>query len=139
MNDRQDAKAFLQQFCSCMPKHFYSSLDARQRGLEYILGYLRRAEEEVNPGELARRLNVSTARIAALLNKLEGKGWIERCAAAEDGRRTVVKLTPAGAAYVEEKEEHLIEVTEMLIKKVGKEDLEEYIRILKKIAAALEG
>lgn len=138
MDNRQAAKEFLYEFCSCVPNSFYFSIDASQKGLGYILGYLRRVDEEVNPGDLARQLNVSTARIAALLKKLEQKGLVERCGSTRDARRTVVRLTPVGRAYVAEKEACLLDKIERLFEKVGQDELEHYVRISQKIARALE-
>ncbi len=61
-----------------MPKSFYNDLDAAKKGVTFILGYLVMSDSEVIAGDLSRKLNVSSARIAALLKKMEQGGLITR-------------------------------------------------------------
>lgn len=138
MGTRQTARKFLYEFCASMPGSFFFTIDATQKGYGYILGYLSKVNEAVNPSALARQLNVSTARISALLKKLENRGFIERIHSEKDARQTIVKITPAGISYIEEKENALLAIIERLLEKVGEADLEAYIRISKKMVAALE-
>ena len=138
MSKREDARKFLQKMRLCRPKPFYSKLDEGQRGIGFVLEYLREAKVEVIAGDLARELNVSTARIAALLRKMEKNGLIQRHAAQADARQTVVEITQAGMEYSDKIMEQLLEKTELLIEKVGKDDLDEFVRISRKIKKALE-
>ena len=88
-------------------------------------------------GDLARQMKVSTARIAALLRRLEEKGLVMRCRSKDDARRTVVKITAAGAEYTAEIREQILKKTELLFERVGREDLSEFLRISAKISEAL--
>jgi DNA-binding MarR family transcriptional regulator len=56
----------------------------------------------MSPGELARRENVRPPAISAVLASLERQQLIVRRPHPTDGRQSVVELTPAGAALVEE-------------------------------------
>ena len=47
-------------------------------------------------------------------------------------------ITPEGAAYAAREREQLLSRAELLIQKVGKRDLDELIRIFRKIKAALD-
>ena len=138
MNNREYAQEFCQKMRSCRPQPLYSKLDEGQRGTGFVLAYLREAKGEVIAGDLARELGVSTARIAALLRKMEKNGLIERRRSAADARQTVVALTEAGTEYTDKIMEQILEKTELLLERVGKEDLEEFIRISQKIKKALE-
>jgi len=55
---------------------------------------------EANPGRsqaaIGQALEIERARLARLLHVLEGRGWIERCAANGDGRSHSLYLTRAG-------------------------------------------
>jgi len=55
---------------------------------------------EANPGRsqavIGQALDIERARLARLLHGLEGRGWIERCAADGDGRSHSLHLTRAG-------------------------------------------
>ena len=94
---------------------------------------MQEARREVISGDLARELNVSTARIAALLRKMEKSRLIIRYRSAVDARQTVVEMTEEGNLYVNTMKEQMLQKMELLIEKVGKEDIEEFIRISHKI------
>ena len=138
MDRREEAKEILREMCSCTPRPLFHKVEEVDRGTGFVLAYLESTDKEVVAGDLARELHVSTARIAALLNKLEDKELIKRSRAAGDARRTVVEITPAGRAYMAEVKEQILEKVEILLEKVGKEDLKEFLRICAKITQALE-
>lgn len=139
MNHREEAKAFLREMCACTPKPLFHKMEEVDRGTGFVLAYLERSDGGVYAGDLAKELKVSTARIAALLNKLEEKGLVERSRSERDARRTVVKITPAGTAYTAGIREQVLEKLELLFDKVGEEDLKEFLRICAKITQALNG
>lgn len=134
----QVAQEFLYRLRSCRPRSFFGRVDEIQKGTGFILNYLDESEGEVAAGDLARELNVSTARIAALLKKMEKNGLITRSGSPADARKTIVALTPAGQAFLDERRREILGIAEILIEKVGKEDLDEFIRICEKIKEALE-
>ena len=78
MNTREEAIEFLQNQHSCRAKSFFGKIDESQKGIGFVLAYLRNSNGDVIAGDLARELNVSTARIAALLKKMEKSGYIKR-------------------------------------------------------------
>ena len=137
MSTRDEARELLLKIRSCRPRSFFGKVDESQRGTGFVLNYLRERDHEVVAGELARELGVSTARIAALLKTMEKNGLIVRQRSAEDARLTVVKITQAGGECYERMREQILEKIELLIEKVGKDDLEEFIRISNKIREAL--
>ncbi|MCH5204244.1 MAG: winged helix DNA-binding protein [Oscillospiraceae bacterium] len=138
MGAREDAQELLHKMRSCRPRTFFGKIDESRRGVGFVLVHLEKTDHEVIAGELARELNVSTARIAALLKTMEKNGLIIRERSAADARHTVVKITKAGTDYVERLREQILAETVMLIEKVGKAELEEFIRISNKIREALE-
>ena len=133
MNKREDAIEFLKELYSCIPRFLYSEIESTQRGFGFILSYLEQADREVNAGDLSKKLNVSTARIAALLKKMEKSGFITRRTSLEDARRTVVEITPAGITLVDKMREQTLSRIELLLEQVNREDLETYIRISHRI------
>lgn len=137
MSNREEAQAFLREMCSCTPKPLFHKVEEVDRGTGFVLAYLEGSDVEVFAGDLAKELKVSTARIAALLNRLEEKGLVERSRSANDARRTVVKITSKGTAYTAGIREQILDKVEILFDKVGKEDLKEFLRICAKITQAL--
>lgn len=138
MSTREDAKAFLDELYSNIPKSFYSKIEMTQRGFGFILDYLEQAEGEVVAGDFAKKMNVSTARVAVLLKKMEESGFVTRRTSSKDARRTVVEITPAGIAFVDDLKEQALSRVELLLEQVSKEDLDTYVRISRKISKAME-
>lgn len=138
MSTREDAQEMLHKLRACRSKSVFGKIDESQTGIGFVLIYLQESDHEVIAGELARELNVSTARIAALLRKMEKNGFIVRYRSAVDARQTVVQITQKGSAYVDKMKEQMLMKMELLIEKVGKEDMEEFIRISHKIKEAFD-
>ena len=138
MSTREEAQEMMQKFFACRPKSFFNKMDESQKGIGFVLVYLHKAQHKVIAGDLARELNVSTARIAALLRKMENDKLIVRHHSPLDARQTVVEITEKGSTYVNKMKEQMLMKTELLIDKVGKKDLEEFIRISHKIKEAFE-
>lgn len=83
----------------------YTKMTDANRGEGVLLGYLRRHDNEATPTELSIALNVSTARIAVLINKMEQKKLVERQKHPENKRNTIVRLLPEGKKLSEKQEE----------------------------------
>lgn len=138
MSTRKDAQEFMEKLYTSIPRFFYSELETTQRGFGFVLSYLEQADSEVNAGDLSKKLNVSTARIAALLKKMEQSGLITRRTSPKDARRTVVEITPSGIALVDGMREQTLHRMELLLAQVSKEDLETYIRISRQIKKVMD-
>ena len=67
-------------------------LSGPQLVLMHALGTL----GEVPMGRLAQEVHVSQATATSLVDRLQSKGLAARARSSEDGRRVLVKLTPAG-------------------------------------------
>lgn len=137
MNKRDEALELLGKIHACRPKALFGKIDESRKGIGFVLAYLCNADHEVIAGELARELGVSTARIAAILRNMEKNELIVRRRSSEDARQTVVKITRAGSKYAAELREQLLSKVELLIEKLGKQELEEFIRISNQIREAL--
>ncbi len=137
MSTREEAIELIGKIKSCRPKSFFSKIDNSSRGSGFILFYLIKVNHEVSAGELARALEVSTARIAVLLKSMEKNGLIERSRSASDSRQIVVKLTQAGIDTADQIKEQIIGKTMLLLDQIGKEKLDEFIRISNEIREVL--
>lgn len=137
MSTREEAIEWIGKISACRPKSFFSKIDSSSRGSGFILFYLMKANHEVLAGELAKKLGVSTARIAVLLKTMEKNGLIVRSHSASDARQTVVKLTQAGNDTAEQIKERIIEKTMLLLDQIGKERLDEFVRISNEIREVL--
>lgn len=99
----------------------------------FVLNYLRTHKEIIHPKELSEKMSVSTARIAALLNHMEEKYLIVRVQDPVDSRQTIVRLTAEGEALIEKTRTEVISHVASMLKMLGSEDAQAYIRIQEKI------
>jgi DNA-binding MarR family transcriptional regulator len=69
-----------------------------------VLATLRRGGQpyELTAGMLVRRTMVTTGAITNRIDRLAERGLVERSADADDRRKVIVRLTPAGLALVDE-------------------------------------
>lgn len=104
-------------------------LNESSQGELGVLGYLFFEKNNVLAGQLSDALNVSTARIANILNSLERKGFIKREEDALDKRKTIVVLTDNGKDFACNMRKKIINDISNIISEVGQEDIKEYIRI----------
>lgn len=108
-------------------------LDSGYKGMYVILRILKESEKAVVPGELARRMNVSTARIARALKTLEKKNYIRRESEKNDARKVIVLLTHDGEKALEERKAIVDAMIESLLKNLTEEETRTGFRLLKKM------
>lgn len=103
------------------------------RGEHFALNYLFTHDGRAQPKELSAGMDVSTARIAVLLNRLERKGFVARTADPEDNRRVIVTLLEPGRREVERTRAEVRDCVTGMLEQLGPEDAEACVRIYKKI------
>ena len=105
------------------------------QGEKMILRFLgNRKGEDVLPGDISEALGISSARVAAALNRLEDKGLILRSIDPEDRRRFIVTLTEEGVAETEKNAEVMKNRVIELLKELGDDDASEYVRLMGRVA-----
>lgn len=112
-------------------------LNEFNRGEIGVLGYLAFEKDEVTAGELSKKLNVTTARIASILNSLEAKDYIKRTEDNKDKRKTLVIVTKNGQALAKKAKKEIIDKITKVVDEIGEEDVKEYLRIALKIREIL--
>ena len=112
-------------------------LNEFNRGKIGVLGYLAFEKDEATAGELSEKLNVTTARIASILNSLEAKDYIKRTEDNKDKRKTLVVVTKKGKALAKKAKKEVIDKITKVINEIGEEEAKEYIRITLKIREIL--
>ena len=107
------------------------------RGEVFVLNYLMTHQNQAHPAEISRSMVVSTARIAALLSRLEEKQYISRASDPSDNRQVIVTLLPQGLALIQHIRSEVIAAVVRMLERLGPEDAREYIRIQKKILSGI--
>ena len=103
-------------------------------GENFILSYISEHEGNVIPSDISNAMGITSARIAAALNSLEGKGLISRRIDVEDRRRILIDLTDAGKEKVNNHFQMIMSYTTNMLQYLGEYDAKEYIRIMKRLA-----
>ncbi len=109
------------------------------KGEFFVLDYLEKHGGTAFPKDLSRKMQVSTARIAALLKHMEMKGWVTRAVDAQDNRQVIVSVTLAGRDEIEDKRKKALEDMVLLLEFLGPRDAEALLRIQKKVVKGFLG
>lgn len=99
------------------------------RGEMTLLKTLIDSKENVYPKDLMKKLDVTSARIASLLNQMERKEWIERETDKKDNRKTIIKITEKGKQIYLNKENEILDYIIKILKKLGPDDAQDYFRL----------
>lgn len=99
-----------------------------------VLIYLLDENDGASASEISQRFDINTSRVAAILNALSKKEYIERKSDPCDKRRIHVYITSKGRQYGEERRKDILEHVRRMLEQLGEEDAREHIRIMKKIS-----
>lgn len=111
--------------------HYDPGKRGHKEGIGFVLRYLYQQREPVSPGQIAEKMQTSLPRVTAVLNNMEEKNLIYREHSATDRRRVCVCLTEEGRRALEENREQKRRMAESFVERVGEEDAETFLRILK--------
>jgi MarR family transcriptional regulator, organic hydroperoxide resistance regulator len=112
---------------------FQKKVDDLSHGERRILGYLTFGKNGVPSGDLSDKLDLTTPRVASALNSLAEKGYIERNRDENDKRMVIVSITEAGKSFMMEEYNKLISMMQQTLERLGENDAQELIRIIKRI------
>ena len=139
MANRKDVDQAVELIEACRPVDLFSRLSKAETGAAAVLRILHRAGEAVSAGTLSQSMRVSTARVAALLKKLERQGLITRSPGAEDARLTLVRLTETGAEKIERMYQDYCGEVGRILDRVGMDRFREFIATAREIGAVMTG
>ena len=103
------------------------------QGESGVLLYLLNSNNNISQSDLSEKLDVSIARIVAIINTLQKKELIEKKIDANDKRKTIISITEAGKEIITQRKKQAIQFIENVIKELDEKEIEQYIAINKKI------
>lgn len=115
----------------------HEDVSAALRGEMAVLRLLSEEGCSLTAGDISRLLHMTTSRIAAVLNALEKKGLVLRSRDEADKRCVMVTLTEKGSALCAERRKRAIGDVANMLFKLGEEDAESFVRIMKRIQTIL--
>ncbi|MDR3329863.1 MAG: MarR family transcriptional regulator [Mycoplasmataceae bacterium] len=90
--------------------------------------------DKIMPSDIARSCHMTSARVASALKILEKKGFVERVNSKTDRRKVYVSITKAGMKEMKSRLGQLGERINHIFDKLTKQEADEFINILNKIA-----
>ena len=88
--------------------------------------------------QLAHRLSISNPAASKMLRGLEEKGYIRRLPDPEDRRITYIALSPEGSQILDRARRQADQLADNLVSRMGKEEMEELLRLCRKLADLME-
>ncbi|VEU80987.1 MarR family winged helix-turn-helix transcriptional regulator [Haploplasma axanthum] len=132
------AKDFIDEMHNLGQMKANRKINSTFAGERFIMQLLTMKKEDITPGDISNEMNISTARVAAILNSLESKGYIRREVNQVDRRKIIVKLTDKGEKYAKKIINTIVSDVAGLLSKLGQEDATELIRLTRKISSIME-
>ncbi|MCD8372917.1 MAG: MarR family transcriptional regulator [Clostridia bacterium] len=108
-------------------------LNDNLRGTYVILRAIKNSEGEVVAGDIAKKLGISTARVAVALNMLDQKGYIKKARCESDARKTDVSITEKGLEILEEWQKKICDEIGVMLDKLTEEEAEQLLDIMIKL------
>lgn len=134
MNFEEMAKIYMETVYQMRKRNAQKHLNDSMHGENFVLYFISKNEEKVIPSDISNEMGITSARVAAALNSLEGKGLIVRRIDADDRRRIIIELTDLGREQVQKKYQKIMNMATNMLQYLGEEDALELIRIMKKLA-----
>lgn len=128
------ANEFMEVMHRSRGKNVQKQVNDSLQGENFVLAYISEHEGNVIPSGISNAMGTTSARVAATLNSLEGKGLITRRIDVEDRRRILIDLTDAGREQVQKQNQMMMRFVTNMLQYLGEDDAKEYIRILKKLS-----
>jgi len=110
------------------------NINSSLHGEAFILHFIARRKDAVLPSDISRNMGVSSAMVAATLNRLESKGLITRQIDQNDRRRILVKTTQEGNDLADKHYQSVLSAAEKMLSLLGERDAQDYIRLTGKLA-----
>lgn len=137
-NRKEQINTLLKKMVEAKPFELFNQIDETNKGMGFILGFLYKTKGDVYSIDIANALDVSTARIAVLLKKLEASELIIKSKCSSDARKIKVSLTEKGILKTEEAIEFLYSYFDKILSVVTIDEFNEFIRISEKIKNAIK-
>lgn len=111
----------------------YKKMNLANCGESVLLSFLKKHNNSQTPTQLSEALGVSTARVAALLNRMEKKGLVERRKHPDNNRNVMVYLLPEGERVSAEQEETFNRRVVSFFETLGEKDAEQFVKYQRKM------
>ena len=120
------------------PKKMLEHFDKDSTGIMCVLGYLHEIGRPVTAGEISTHMNVSTARVAVLIRKMESKKLIDKKTDPNDARKTIISNSDSGKVVISEHKKKMFALFTEVVENVGIDKFRQFIQLSDEIKTAVE-
>lgn len=134
MKNEKQLKIIMKEIIEEKPFDVFEKINNQQpQGINNVLSFLFELDRPVTAGEIANKLEVSTARVAVLLKKLIKNKFVIKYTSKLDQRITMVEITEAGKKHIENYQKNITDYLKKILTELGEDDAKELIRICNRI------
>lgn len=101
------------------PFHDMDDIQIHEKGLGATMVFLLKTEGEVKSVDISKHLEISSARMAVILRKLEHKHLITKSTSSTDSRAITILLTDTGKELACDLEQHMFLTVSKIIDTLG--------------------
>ncbi|MDR0851023.1 MAG: MarR family transcriptional regulator [Clostridiales Family XIII bacterium] len=112
-------------------------LQRLSKGEMFTMMLLSEKSSPITAGDICTAMNVSSARLSAILEKLEKKGIVERHIDETDRRKASVFITEDGRRFITAEKDAMNQIVAASFQKIGERDTKEFIRISRAFIEAI--
>ena len=106
---------------------------------QFAVLYALRAEQNIDQKTLGERVSLDRSTTAELVTRLTGRGLVQRYRDPRDGRRNLLRLTPAGLRTTERLIPKAARMNRLLVSVLSECEQTELLRMLNLVVDADEG
>ena len=132
----EEIKKIFKRLENFRSNNFPKVFDMKKEGVRHALMFIFEENKKVTPGDISKKLGVSTARVAVIIRRLQEKGLIRKERDAKDGRKADIALTDEGKECVKKMKEKFVSDSVKIIETVGVERVNTFLDIAEEIKKA---
>ena len=128
MDYNQAAETFLSCVKSRSKTEVMSRFSKYAHGEQLVLvGLYKNTGSPILPSDIAKETNMSTARVATILNNLEEKGLVTREISRTDRRKILVAITAKGREEAEQSRKEAVSRIVKILERMGEERTKSFV------------
>ena len=103
-----------------------------------VLDIIRRAEGDVTVGAIAEGMRIDPSRGSRVVAEMVSRGLLKRDVSQQDGRRSIIEITPLGQSILEEMRSAKISIIADVVQDWPQEDIADFARLFDRFICRFE-
>ena len=138
MATQEEIDEIIEEFHRNHTKRLMNQMQEMELGMMGVLKYLDENAGEICSKDISAYMQVSSARMAKMLQKMAQKGLLEKRISEKDNRVILITLTEQGRKTIEDVKTHMRESVASLIDEMGMDMLLTIIKGVQRIRTVME-